>query len=99
VSNGAILSAQTLKELNALLYQSERKLLSETGLPRRDWFKHQIYAPGFYTGYGVKTLPGVREALEQKNWTEASEQVNVVSKTLDAMSAQIDAAAHKLSGK
>jgi N-acetylated-alpha-linked acidic dipeptidase len=82
-----------------LLYQSERKLLSEAGLPRRDWFKHQIYAPGFYTGYGVKTLPGVREALEQKNWTEASEQVNVVSKTLDAMSAQIDAAAHKLAGK
>ncbi len=98
-SNNATLSAQTLKELNSLLYQSERKLLSEAGLPRRDWFKHQIYAPGFYTGYGVKTLPGVREALEQKNWAEASEQVNVVSKTLDAMSAQIDAATQKLAGK
>jgi N-acetylated-alpha-linked acidic dipeptidase len=97
--NGVTLSVQALKELNALLYQSERKLLSEAGLPRRDWFKHQIYAPGFYTGYGVKTLPGVREALEQKNWTEANEQVSVVSKTLYAMSAQIDAATHKLSGK
>ncbi len=65
--------------LNALLYQSERKLLSEAGLSRREWFKHQIYAPGFYTGYGVKTLPGVREAIEQKNWAEAAEQVKVSS--------------------
>ncbi len=85
-----------LKELNKLLYQSERRLVSEAGLPRREWFKHQIYAPGFYTGYGVKTLPGVREAIEQKNWTEASEQVKVVSRTIDAMSAQIEAASSKL---
>ncbi len=85
-----------LKELNKLLYQSERKLLSEAGLPRREWFKHQIYAPGFYTGYGVKTLPAIREAIEQKNWTEASEQVKVVSRTIDQMSAQIDAATRKL---
>jgi N-acetylated-alpha-linked acidic dipeptidase len=87
-----------VKELNRLLYQSERKLLSTAGLPRREWFRHQIYAPGFYTGYGVKTLPGVREALEQKNWSEANAQVGVVSKTLDAMSAQIEAATRKLQG-
>lgn len=87
------------KDLNRLLYQSERKLLSEAGLPRRDWFKHQIYAPGFYTGYGVKTLPGVREALEQKNWAEASEQVKVISQTIGAMTAQIEAATAKLRGK
>jgi N-acetylated-alpha-linked acidic dipeptidase len=85
-----------LKELNKLLYQSERRLLSEAGLPRREWFKHQIYAPGFYTGYGVKTLPGVREALEQKNWAEAVEQVKVVSGTLDAVAGQIEAARRKL---
>jgi len=89
------LKAET-KELNKLLYQSERTLLSEAGLPRREWFKHQIYAPGFYTGYGVKTLPGVREALEQKNWTEASEQVGIISKAIDALSAQIEAATRKL---
>ncbi len=88
-----------LKALNALLYQSERKLLSKAGLPRREWFKHQIYAPGFYTGYGVKTLPGVREALEQKNWAEANEQVKIVSQTIDAMSAQIEAATDKLQSK
>lgn len=87
------------QSLNALLYQSERALLSEAGLPRREWFKHQIYAPGFYTGYGVKTLPGAREAIEQKNWAEAAEQVKVISKTLDAMSSQIEAAARKLKGQ
>ena len=95
-NNGAILS--DAKELNALLYQSERKLLSDNGLPRREWFKHQIYAPGFYTGYGVKTLPGAREAIEQKNWTEASEQIKVISRTLDMMSTQIETAASKLRG-
>ena len=88
-----------VKSLNALLYQSERKLLSDAGLPRRDWFKHQIYAPGFYTGYGVKTLPGAREAIEQKNLAEAAEQVKVISRTLDTMSAQIEAAARKLRGQ
>ena len=85
-----------VKALNRLLYQSERKLLSEAGLPRRDWFKHQVYAPGFYTGYGVKTLPGVREALEQKYWDEASAQTLIISKTLEAMAAQIDEAAKQL---
>jgi N-acetylated-alpha-linked acidic dipeptidase len=88
-----------MKELNALLYQSERKLLSEAGLPRREWFKHQIYAPGFYTGYGVKTLPGAREAIEQKNWVEATEQIKVITRTLDTMSSQIEAAARKLRGQ
>jgi len=87
------------KALNALLYQSERKLLSEAGLPRREWFKHQIYAPGFYTGYGVKTLPGAREAIEQKNWAEATEQIKVISRTLDTMSSQIEAAASNLRGR
>jgi N-acetylated-alpha-linked acidic dipeptidase len=47
---------------------------SDAGLPRRKWFKHQIYAPGYYTGYGVKTLPGVREAIEQHAWPEAEAQ-------------------------
>lgn len=88
-----------LKALNTLLYQSERTLLSETGLPRREWFKHQIYAPGFYTGYGVKTLPGVREALEQKNWSEANEQVKIVSQTLESLATHIEKATHKLMGQ
>ncbi len=93
--NGAVSAAQQ-KALNVLLYQSERKLLSSVGLPRRDWFKHQIYAPGFYTGYGVKTLPGVREALEEKKWDEATAQVKVISDTLTTMAAHIEEAARTL---
>ena len=92
---GGLSDAQA-KNLNELLLQSERRLLSDAGLPRRDWFKHQIYAPGFYTGYGVKTLPGVREALEQKSWEETTAQVQVVSRTIEAMATHIDAATRAL---
>jgi len=69
-------------KLNEQLLLSERFLSNEDGLPRRPWYKHQIYAPGFYTGYGVKTLPSVREAIEQENWEEAAEQIKVLSNTL-----------------
>lgn len=71
---------------------TERILTRDAGLPRRAWFKHQIYAPGFYTGYGVKTLPGVREAIEQRNWKEAGEQIEIVSKTIENFAAEIDKA-------
>jgi N-acetylated-alpha-linked acidic dipeptidase len=57
-------------------------LLIENGLPRREWYKHSIYAPGFYTGYGVKTLPGIREAIEQRNWNEAQQQIAVDAKAI-----------------
>ena len=60
---------------NQYLYRAEQQLLNETGLPRRAWYKHTLYAPGFYTGYGVKTMPGIREAIEQRNWKEAQEQI------------------------
>ncbi len=62
---------------------AEEKLLTANGLPRRPWFKHVIYAPGFYTGYGVKTVPGVREAIEQKQWTEANQQIEIVAKVIN----------------
>jgi N-acetylated-alpha-linked acidic dipeptidase len=84
--------ATNLANLNKLLYQSERKFISEKGLPRRPWYKHTIYAPGFYTGYGVKTLPGVREAIEQRNWTEAQEQIEIAAGTIIQLGRQIDAA-------
>src|SRR5205085_1333459 len=70
-------SAETLKALDEILIKTERAMLTESGLPGRPWYKHQIYAPGFYTGYGVKTLPGVREAIERKKWAEATEQIQV----------------------
>jgi N-acetylated-alpha-linked acidic dipeptidase len=92
-------AVKQFKALNERLYQSERKLTNEQGLPRRPWFKHQLYAPGFYTGYGVKTIPGVREALEQKQWKEAEAQMKNVNGALQALAAQIDTASRLLEGK
>jgi len=76
-------------ELNNALISLEQALTLDGGLPRRSWFKHQIYAPGFYTGYGVKTLPGVREAIEQKDWEEAQQQIGVLAKALGNFDAKI----------
>ncbi|MGB5555085.1 MAG: transferrin receptor-like dimerization domain-containing protein, partial [Flavobacteriaceae bacterium] len=84
------LSATQRNELNKKLMLAEQSLTSETGLPRRPWYKHQIYAPGFYTGYGVKTLPSVREAIEQKDWKEAQEQIGVLAGTLKNFRTYID---------
>jgi N-acetylated-alpha-linked acidic dipeptidase len=77
----------TAAELDVLLYRSERTLTREEGLPRRPWFRHQIYAPGYYTGYGVKTLPGVREAIEEGLWEEAAEQIRVAASALERLAA------------
>ena len=76
-------------ELNEILYKAERSLINENGLPKRPWYKHQIYAPGYYTGYGVKTLPGIREAIEQRNWKEAQENIEIVSKTMEIYTQQV----------
>jgi N-acetylated-alpha-linked acidic dipeptidase len=80
------------RELDGLLLRAERTLTREEGLPGRPWFKHQIYAPGFYTGYGVKTLPGVREALEQRDFALAEAQVEVLAATLERFAAHVDRA-------
>ncbi|HEY6137957.1 MAG TPA: transferrin receptor-like dimerization domain-containing protein [Thermoanaerobaculia bacterium] len=80
-------------ELDRVLMRVEQLLTRDAGLPRRPWFRHQIYAPGFYTGYGVKTVPGVREAIEQKNWTEASQQIEIVAKVIDGYAAEVERAA------
>ena len=90
------LTAQTQQALDEALMQTERAMIREAGLPRRPWFKHQIYAPGFYTGYGVKTLPAIREAIEQRNWTEAEQQINLVADTLNQIGAAIDRATAQL---
>jgi N-acetylated-alpha-linked acidic dipeptidase len=82
--------------LNKKLMMSERVLTSPEGLPGRPWFKHMVYAPGMYTGYGVKTIPGVREAIEQKNWKEADKQIGIAATVFDNEAALIDAAANDL---
>jgi N-acetylated-alpha-linked acidic dipeptidase len=92
----ATLAGRNLVSLNAKLIQMERGLTDPAGLPRRPWFRHQLYAPGFYTGYGVKTIPAVREAIEQKQWAEAETQIARVGKVLQNEARMIDAAADEL---
>ena len=91
--------AATLADLNQKMMESERRLTDAAGLPRRPWYKHMIYAPGVYTGYGVKTMPGVREAIEQMRWPEANAEIERVAKVLEDESALIDSAAAELGGK
>lgn len=86
------LPPQTRQALDDVLMHSERAMTREEGLPRRPWFKHHIYAPGFYTGYGVKTLPGVREAIEERDWEEAEEHIRIAAATLERIAGEIDRA-------
>ena len=97
-NGGAVLASASLAEVNKMLIESERKLTNAAGLPNRPWFKHQLYAPGFYTGYGVKTAPAVREAIELKKWKQADEAIVVVARVLQDEAALISSAAAKLSG-
>jgi N-acetylated-alpha-linked acidic dipeptidase len=92
ISKGGDIPAEKLTQLNQILYKTERYLINPAGLPRRTWYKHQIYAPGFYTGYGVKTLPMIREAIEQKNWAEAEQGITRVTEVLKNFTAEIDKA-------
>jgi len=92
-NGGAALARAALRDANARLIAVERALTLDDGLPNRPWFKHQIYAPGLYTGYGVKTLPAVRESIEQKQWQLADEEIARVGKVLENAGEAIQAAA------
>ncbi len=95
-NGGAALARASLEAVDKRLIESERKLTTQEGLPRRPWYRHQIYAPGYYTGYAVKTIPAVREAIEQKKWKEADEQIVVVARVLNDEAALINSAATDL---
>ncbi len=83
------LPADKLSQLNTVLYKIERSLIYEQGLPRRAWYKHQIYAPGYYTGYGVKTLPGIREGIEERHWKEAQDRIEIVAQVIQNYTAEV----------
>jgi N-acetylated-alpha-linked acidic dipeptidase len=95
-TTAALAAKKELQALNQLLITSERRLGNTEGLPRREWFKHQIYAPGFYTGYGVKTMPQIREGLEEGRFTEAQGGVRTVSAAVNALAEQVERAAQTL---
>jgi N-acetylated-alpha-linked acidic dipeptidase len=85
-----------VRSVNARLIQSERQMLDPAGLPQREWYRHLIYAPGFYTGYSVKTVPGVREGIEQKQYKEAEAEVVRAARALEREAALINLAAGEL---
>jgi len=85
-----------VRAANAKLLQAERQLTDEGGLPKRPWYRHLLYAPGFYTGYAVKTMPGVREAIEQKLYAEAETEIARVAKALEREAALLDSVSSSL---
>ncbi len=87
---GAADQKAALRRINQALFTVERAMTDMEGLPRRPWFRHQIYAPGFYTGYGVKTLPGVREAIEERKWQEAHDEIEDLAATLQRMARALE---------
>jgi N-acetylated-alpha-linked acidic dipeptidase len=93
---GAAYSNAAVQQLNQKLLEAERAFLDEQGLPERPWFKNQIYAPGAYTGYGVKTIPAVRESIEQKKWSQAEQGTQTVGKVLQHEANIIEDAAKQL---
>jgi N-acetylated-alpha-linked acidic dipeptidase len=95
-NGGSALAHAALKDVNQRLLLVERALTLKEGLPNRPWFQHEIYAPGFYTGYGVKTLPAVRESIEQKDWKLADEQIAKVGKVLENTGEAIQGATAEL---
>lgn len=95
---GTDASGGALRELNRILYRTERAFRHEAGLPKREWFKHLAYAPGLYTGYGVKTLPGIREGIEQGEWQEAGRFVPIVAQAITNLASDVERAARMLDG-
>ena len=91
-----VANVPALRALNATLRQAEPQLIAAAGLPRRNWYRHLLYAPGFYTGYGAKTVPGVREGIEQGRYDEADSEVVRVSRALMRLVALIDSASMDL---
>jgi len=89
-------NAAAVRAVNAKLMQSERQLLDPAGLPHREWYRHLLYAPGFYTGYDVKTLPGVREGIEQRQYKETEAEIARAAKVLDREASLVASAAVEL---
>jgi N-acetylated-alpha-linked acidic dipeptidase len=92
VPNANALPVERQQQLNAVLFNAERSLMLAKGLPRREWYRHSIYAPGYYTGYGVKTLPGIREGIEEKHWEEAQQNIELAAVTLNGYTADVNKA-------
>ncbi len=95
-SAGATAPAEARGAANAILLRAERAFTRPQGLAGRPWFRHHVYAPGYYTGYGVKTLPLAREAIEGRRWADAEKGIVVTAEVLEAFAAEVERAAAAL---
>src|SRR5208283_3773988 len=89
-AQGLTLSTAQRGELDGLLQGIEQTLTDQRGLPGRPWYRHLIYAPGLLTGYGAKTIPGVREAIEGRRWDEANDYVVATAAALQNYCTRLD---------
>jgi hypothetical protein len=96
---GSAHDRQNAEYEQALMLTIDQTLAPEVGLPGRPWYKNLVYAPGRLTGYGAKTLPGVREAIEERRWSEANRYIRLTADALDAYSARLDQARGVVGGK
>jgi N-acetylated-alpha-linked acidic dipeptidase len=96
--NAAGLSPDRLAKLQSLMLTIDQTLMSDAGLPERGWYKNLVYAPGRFTGYGAKTLPGVREAIEEERWDDAVHYAKLTADVLNAYSDRLDGATKVLNG-
>ena len=97
-ARGAQLSAKDRARLMALVGPLDQSLLLEAGLPERPWYKSLLYAPGRFTGYGTKTMPGIREGIEDERFDDASKFIGLTAAALKAYAAKLDQATQMLSG-
>jgi len=98
-AKGATLTPAQRTKLNAMLRTIDQLLIDDRGLPGRPWYRHMIYAPGRFTGYGAKTLPGLREAIEERRFEDAGVYGLRIAKVLDAYSTRLDQARALINGK
>ncbi len=96
LNGGAALASPAIQDVNAIMMQAEHTLTTPEGLPGRFWYKHELYAPGVYTGYAAKAIPAVRESLEQKKWKQAEDAAARVAKVLENEAKLLDTATAKL---
>jgi N-acetylated-alpha-linked acidic dipeptidase len=98
-AKGAGLSKAQRDKLDSQLRAIDQLLLRDEGLPGRPWFKNMVYAPGRFTGYGAKTLPAVREAIEERRFADATHYIGITAQALDAYAGKLDEATQTLNGK
>ncbi|WP_411286501.1 transferrin receptor-like dimerization domain-containing protein [Phenylobacterium sp.] len=98
-ARGPSLSAAQRKRLDALILPLEQRLLRPEGLPFRPWYRNMVYAPGRFTGYGAKTLPGVREAIEERRFADAARYIGLTGEALNAYSGGLDQATAVIDGR